>query len=106
MTWSFRWSEFLESGYYYHLLSKGTLKEEDIEPDIEPFRLYVEAFHELSSCRISSMSLGPIPFTAINEYSKLFEVGDFEDFHYCIRVMDNCLLRLEYEKSRKKDKGK
>jgi hypothetical protein len=62
--------------------------------------MYLDAFSELSSCRQSAMSLGPIPFTAIVEYSRLFDVGDFEDFHYVIRLMDNKLLSLEAEKSK------
>lgn len=70
---------------------------------------YMEAFIELSSCRVSGLVLGPIPFTAIVEYSKLFYVGDFEDFHYYIRRMDNEFLRLQAEKSKSassKSKGK
>ena len=65
---------------------------------------YIDAFKELSSCRSGAgMGLGPIPFTAIVEYSRLFEIGeDFEDFHYIIRRMDNELLRLESQKSPKK----
>jgi hypothetical protein len=78
------------------------LKEEDKEPDIGPFRLYLDAFQELSTCRVNSMVLGPIPFTAIIEYSRLFDVGDFNEFHYCIRAMDNELLRLEAEQAKKK----
>lgn len=92
----------IETGYYYHLLSKGILKPEDGEPDIEPFRIYVDAFHELSSCRVNAMSIGPIPFTAIVEYFKVFNMEDFEEFHYYIRVMDNKLLSLESEKNKKK----
>lgn len=80
------------------------VKPEDTEPDIGPFHYYVDAFRELSSCRNSSMSIGPIPFTAIVEYFKLFGVGDFEEFLYFIRVMDNTFLNLEYDRDKKKSK--
>jgi len=48
------------------------------------------------------MSLGPIPFTAIVEYSKLFDVGDFSEFLYYIRAMDNVLLGLDNDKQKSK----
>lgn len=38
---------------------------------------------------------GNIPLTAIIEYAKIFDVGDFEEFLYIIREMDKELLRLE-----------
>lgn len=57
------------------------------------------------------MALGPIPFTAIAEYSKLFDIEDFEEFHYLMRVMDNKFLEMESKKSKSsqsanKSKGK
>lgn len=104
MKWEYRWAEHIQSGYYYHLLGRGLLTEEDTEPDIGPFSFYMDAFRELSTCRVNAMSLGPIPFTAIAEYSKLFEVEDFEEFHYYIRVMDNTLLRMEHERMKAKEK--
>ena len=78
------------------------LKPEDMEPDIGPFDFFIDAFRELSSCRVNSMSLGPIPFTAIVEYSKLFDVGDFSEFLYYIRAMDNVLLGLDNDKQKSK----
>lgn len=47
------------------------------------------------------MGVGPIPFTSIVEYSKLYEVDDFEEFLYVIRAMDNTYLSLESSKSSK-----
>lgn len=57
------------------------------------------------------MGLGPIPFTAIAEYSKLFDVEDFEEFHYLMRVMDHKFLdmeskRLSSKSQSTKSKGK
>lgn len=82
------------------------LKKEDEEPDIGPFDFYFDAFQELSSCRVNSMGLGPIPFTASIQYSSLYEIEDQEDFHYLIRTMDNALLSLESKKSKSKGASK
>lgn len=83
--------------------------EKEREPAIGELSFYFDAFRELSSCRQIAMGLGPIPFTAIVEYSRLYQVGDFEDFLYFIRLMDNELIMLENkraEKSREKNKTK
>lgn len=80
------------------------VKEEDLEPDVTPFLFYIDAFDELSSCRNNGMALGPIPFTAIVEYSKIFEVGDFHEFHYLIRAMDAEFLE-QAERKQKSNSG-
>jgi hypothetical protein len=49
------------------------------------------------------MALGPIPFTAVSEYFKLFKLEDFEEFLYFIRVMDSQLLRLDSDKSKNRN---
>lgn len=90
----------VRSGFYDNLLAQGILKEEDMEPDVGPFSLYLDAFRELSSCRINGMAVGQIPFTAIVEYARLFDIDDFPDFHYLIRLMDDCFLDLELKKSK------
>lgn len=102
MTWAHRWGEQLENGFYYHLLAKGSIQPKDMEPDIGAFAFYVEAFRELSTCRSGGMGLGPIPFTAVVEYTKLhhMEYEEFEEFLYFIREMDRCFLNLEAEKSK------
>ena len=71
------------------------LSESDLKPDIGPFSFYLDAFKELGTCRTSAMSVGPIPFTAITEYSRLYDVGDFDEFLFVIRKMDDTLLELE-----------
>jgi len=68
------------------------IREEDKEPDIAPFIFLVDSYKELSTCRTSGMSPGPIPFTAIVEYAKIYNVEDFDDFLYYIRIMDNIVL--------------
>jgi hypothetical protein len=94
-----KWGEHVESGFYYKLLSQGKVDEDDKEPELHGLSFYTDAFRELSSCRQFGMGEGPIPFIAIAEYSRLYEVGDFEEFHHVIRVMDNRYLKLRESKT-------
>ena len=89
----------VSSGFYYNLLAKGLLKEEDVQPNINGLEWYVDSFKELSSCRSFGMASGPIPFTAIVEYSRIYEVEDFEEFLYLMRVMDYKYLDMESKKA-------
>ena len=70
-----------------------------MEPNVEPFEFYIQAYSELSSCRHAGMNPLPIPFTAIVEYARLYDVGDFEEFKYLIRRVDNSILYKDKEKS-------
>jgi len=82
------------------------IKPEDREPELGPFSIYVEAFHEVSSCRQIGFGLGPIPFTAIAEYFTIFPIGeDFEEFLYLMRRMDSALLQIENKKGAASGKG-
>lgn len=76
---------------------------DDLAPNIEPFSFYIEAFRELSSCRPQGFGTGPIPFTAIVDYSKIYNVEDFDEFLYFVRLMDSKVLELENKKMRKED---
>lgn len=102
----------MNNGFYFHLLQKGSISEKDLEPDVSPFHFYIDAFKELSSCRQFSMAIGPIPFTAIVEYFRIYirESGahdDLDDFVYIIRRMDDTYLELVNAKANKpKDKVK
>lgn len=51
------------------------------------------------------MGASAIPFTAIHEYFKIFGSGDFEEFLYYIRLMDDALMQLESAKQGGKQKG-
>jgi hypothetical protein len=75
-------------------------------PEIGAFNFYIEAFRELSTCRSSGFGLGPIPFTAIVEYSKIYDIEDFDDFLYFIRLMDSKILELERKKQDKPNHGR
>ena len=83
-------------------MAKGLItKEEDLEPDVSLFSGYIYAFRELGSCRVNGMGVGPIPFTSIMEYARLYNVEDAEEFLYLMRVMDDTLLDLERDKVRR-----
>lgn len=105
MEWAYKWSDKVASGFYSNLLAQGLLKEEDLEPPLGPFTFYFDAFQELSSCRVSSFRPGPIPFTAIVEYSRLYGIEDEEEFLFLIREMDNTLLSLESKKHKGNKNG-
>jgi hypothetical protein len=77
------------------------LKPDAKKPEVDAFNFYIEAFNELSTCRPIGMGEGPIPFTSIAEYAKIYEVEqgeEFLEFLYYIRAMDS-----EYLKARSKD---
>jgi hypothetical protein len=50
------------------------------------------------------MEIGAIPFTAIAEYFKIYELHDFEEFAYIIRLLDFTFIELN-EEANKKDSG-
>ncbi len=45
----------------------------------------------------------PIPFTSIAEYARLVGVEDFDEFLYCIRIMDDTIISLESKKDVKRN---
>lgn len=54
-------------------------------------QMYFTAFLDLTSCRQLGMTLGPIPWTAVNDYA--IDLGldeeSTEDLHHFVRAMDN-----------------
>jgi hypothetical protein len=56
--------------------------------------LYYQAFWDLTTCRPSGYSVGPIPWSSIKEYSELCELDpeQVEDLFVFIRIMDNAYL--------------
>lgn len=75
-------------------MADGFLKPEDLEPEITGFEFYLEAFKELSTSRPAGLGLSPIPFTAIHDYFKIYELQDFDEFTYVIRRMDYAFLDM------------
>jgi len=49
------------------------------------------AFWELSTCRTVGMSMGPIPWTAVNDYARAQDVISRERFLFLVRRMDDVL---------------
>lgn len=48
----------------------------------------------------------PIPFTAIAEYFRLYELQDYDEFASIIRRLDRTLIELESEASKGEEKKK
>lgn len=80
------------------------LKEEDLCPIAWPYRFYIDAFQELNTCRPQGVSVGPIPFSEICQYAKIYEVEDFQEFLYIVRQMDGEFLRLNNNKAKQDGK--
>lgn len=97
-----RWNKELESGFYYQLLEKGFIKPEDQEPDVTGLDFFLESFREISTARPIGLEVGPIPFTAIVDYARLFEVPDFDGFFQLMRRLDRVFLELNREENSKK----
>lgn len=72
-----------------------------MEPEIGGLEFFYDAFRELDSCRPIGFELGPIPFTAIVEYSRIYDVGDFDEFLQIIRLVDAAYLRIQRSKVEK-----
>ena len=71
-----------------------------MEPEIGPFQFYIDAYRELATCKIG-MGDGPIPFTAIVEYSNIVEIEDFDEFLYIIRRLDSVILKRRSQNAQK-----
>jgi len=91
------------------------LKPDSKKPEVEAFNFYISAFNELGTCRSSGMGEGPIPFTSIAEYAKIYKIEqgeEFFEFLYYIRAMDSEYLKVRSKESKdnspkpKKTKGK
>ena len=56
--------------------------------------LYYDAFWELSTCRATGWSIGPIPWSAVNDYATTFgfDSEQRDALHHHIRVMDNAYI--------------
>lgn len=97
MEWQFRFRKELKSGQYYDLEQKGFIKDSEREPDVSGLSFYIDAFREISTSRPVGLEIQAIPFTAIAEYFRIYEIADFDDFNdfaYIIRLMDNTFMDL------------
>lgn len=102
-----KWRKELQSGVYLEqLLPRGFILPEDQEPNIEGLDFYLDAFRDLSSCRPSGLDLQAIPFTAIVEYFRIYELDDFDEFAYLVRRMDTRYLDMVRVANDKDKRGK
>jgi hypothetical protein len=64
------------------------------------------AFGKLTTCRSVGMGIGPIPWTAINEFALRYGLSedDQDDFEFLIEQMDDAYVKHMNEKS-EKEKG-
>lgn len=62
--------------------------------------LYVAIFMELSSCRSIGFGMGPIPWTAVNEYAKFLQLSPYQTrvFNVIINTADGVYLKHHSEK--------
>jgi hypothetical protein len=76
-------------------------------PKVEDdYRIYWNGFHELTSCRQLGMTVGPIPFTAIAEYTQFYPFMEAEAHFFVdvIRRIDNAYLKLLHKKGEQTNK--
>ena len=100
--WSLAHADQMKNGFYEKLLSEGKIKPENMQPNVEPYAFYRDAFIELCTCKEANES--SIPFTSIVEYFNIYgEHEDFEDFIYVIRSMDNAMIEASAKKKEAKN---
>lgn len=78
------------------------------EPSIDPVDVfYMKSFYDLGTCRMSAMSIGAIPWTAIVEYAVFYhlEPDVIEAFVDIIREMDQAYVKYQ-EDAKEKNKPK
>jgi len=89
LKWYLKWSDNLD--FYDSLLTQGNVREEDYEPQIGVFEVYLEYFFELDTCR-NGMSNGPISFTDIYNFANIIDIEDFDEFLYLMRKLDRIII--------------
>lgn len=89
--WYLKWNKDL-AFYYERIRQRCNAKE--LEPDLGEEEFYITAFFELNSCR-GGMGDGPIPFTAIYDFAKIYEVRELDEFLYIIRWLDGVYLETK-----------
>ena len=88
------------------MVSDGALKkEEDLPPSAQEFQFYWDAFEELCTARPSGLSASPIPFTAIIDYCRIYDIEDFRGFKLLMRRLDQVYIDLNNAAS-KSEEGK
>lgn len=67
--------------------------------------MYYEAFTELSTCRNAGMSVGPIPWTAIDRYGQRygFQGDGFDYLVRMVRALDDTFLAHSRKKAKEEE---
>lgn len=76
-------------------------------PELLPgLDFYLSAFHTLNSCRSMGMGLGPIPWTSVVEYGKMYCTTreSFDDLQFHVKSLDECYLTWVNESNKDKPK--
>jgi len=62
---------------------------------------YLKSFHDLSTCRVSGMGVGSIPWTAMIQYASWYglEKDVTEAFVDIMRAMDNAFIKYQSDKT-------
>ena len=74
---------------------KPDFKDEDKLPNLGPLQFYGDCWSELSTCRVMG---GPIPFTSIIDFARIYEIDDIADFNSIIRMIDDFYLQASAAK--------
>ena len=76
-------------------------------PELMPgLDFYLNAFYALNSCRSVGMALGPIPWTSMMEYAKMYCTTEdsTEDLLYHVKNLDETYLNWIAESNKAKTK--
>ena len=72
----------------------------------EGLGMFLDAFWRLTTCRQMGFGLGPIPWTAIQEYARINEFDDdhADDLEHHVMAMDSAYLAWSAKKQPESDK--
>lgn len=80
----------------------------DNMPDITGWEWIFEAFTDLTTCRSIGMSMGPIPWTAVQRYAETEQLGRYDAYflHAAIKHMDGAYLKYSAETQKRNSQAK
>ena len=94
--WQVKWDDASKRQLYFDVLQyKKDFKDEDKLLNLGPLQFYGDCWAELSTCRVMG---GPIPFTSIVEFAKIYEIEDIANFNGIIRMIDDFYLSASSKK--------
>ena len=74
----------------------------EARPSIVGYRWLWEAFNALDSCRVNAMSVGRIPWTAVQQYAEAHKLDEEETWtlHEVIQHLDSLFISHHAEKQK------